>query len=117
MENEVVQHSVASCPFGAGQTIAAHADGDSPPERGSPHVTDPGLNAYLTPLSPKNPLAGMRIVRHFQTRKPKLRKVNDLSIGIQFGRDGLGLGPDWPPKATLLAPAAAPEEAEPFHTL
>lgn len=80
-------------------------------------MTDPGLNAFLTPLSPENPLAGMRIVHHFRTRKPKPRKVTHLSTGTQLGRDGLGLGPDWPPKATLLAPTAPPEEAKPFNTL
>ena len=35
----------------------------------------------------------MRIVPRLQARKPKLRKVNDLSTVTQPGMDGVGLQP------------------------
>lgn len=83
-----------------------------PPERGSHHVTDPGLNAYLTPLSPKNPLAGMKIVRHFRTRKPKLRKVNICQQGYSSEGTGWALGQTglrrphcWPPQPPQKKPS------------
>lgn len=88
------RHRLAfSCTFGGAQIAAVHDDRNSHQRVSSHRVMDTVLNSDLA-LSPEDrPPAGMRIVPRLQTRKPKLRKVNDLSTVTQPGMDGVGLEP------------------------